>query len=142
MITRIITIEEIYFIAHRIAEKTMAWDEPIPKFETRYPNILESCIILPFQKYNRKLLYQGLSAKAAILFYLLIKNHPFQNGNKRIAVAALLVFLFQNNKWLSLDKKVLYNTAVWVASSPAEAREEVLVYLTKFINKHLVAAKS
>ena len=112
MTTKLITIEEVRYIAHRLAANTMGWDEPIPEFDTRYPNVLESCISVPFQKYEKKFLYKGLCGKAAILFYLLIKNHPFQNGNKRVAVTALLVFLFLNEKWLKVDKKVLYNTAV------------------------------
>jgi death-on-curing family protein len=134
-----ITIEEIKYVAHELAVKTMDWDEPIPKFETRYPNALESCITTPFMKFDKKLLYKGLVEKAAILFYLLIKNHPFQNGNKRIAVTSLFVFLnIKNNKWLKVDTKVLYRTAVWVAESPAEAKDEVVEYLIKFINRHLV----
>lgn len=138
MITKLITIEEIKYIAHRLAANTMSWDEPILEFDTRYPNVLESCIAVPFQRYEKKFLYKGLCGKAAILFYLLIKNHPFQNGNKRVAVTALLVFLFLNNKWLRVDKKVLYNTAVWVAESPAEARENVIGYIEKFVKKYLI----
>lgn len=137
MVTKLITIEEIKYISHRLATNTMEWDEPIPEFDTRFPNILESCVAVPFQKYERKFLYKGLCGKAAILFYLLIKNHPFQNGNKRIAVTSLLVFLFLNNKWLKVDKRVLYNTAVWVAESPAEAREQVISYIEKFTKKYL-----
>ena len=134
-----ITIEEIKYIAHELAIKTMNWDEPIPEFETRYPNALESCIAVPFMKFDKKFLYKGLVGKAAILFYLLIKNHPFQNGNKRMAVTSLFVFLYiKNNKWLEVDTKVLYRTAVWVAESPAEAKDEVVEYLIKFINKFLV----
>ena len=77
-----LSVKEIKFGAHTLASKTMSWNEPIPEFSTRYPNILESCITVPFQKYGGKELYRGLAAKAAILFYLMIKNHPFQNGNK------------------------------------------------------------
>lgn len=71
------------------------------------------------------------------MFYLLIKNHPFQNGNKRVAITVLLVFLYLNDKWLKVNKKVLYNTAVWIAESPAEARENVVSYIEKFIKKYL-----
>ena len=142
MKTKLITIEEIKYIAHRLAINTMNWNEPIPEFDTRYPNVLESCIAMPFQKYEKKFLYKGLSGKAAILFYLLIKNHPFQNGNKRIAVTALLIFLFLNDKWLKVDKKVLYNTALWVAESPAEAREDVIRYVERFIKKYLSTSES
>ena len=132
-----ITVEKIKLIAHRLAIDTMNWDEPIPEFETRFPNILESCIITPFQKFNKEYLYKGLAGKATILFYLLIKNHPFQNGNKRIAMTTLLVFLFLNKRWLRVDTQTFYNTAVWVAQSPAEAKEEIVKYIEKFIIKYI-----
>lgn len=132
-----ITIEEIKYTTHQLAVQTMSWDEPIPEFETRYPNILESCIATPFQRFNKKYLYKGLSGKAAILFYLLIKNHPFQNGNKRIAVTTLLVFLYINHKWLKTDTTEFYNFARWVAASPSEAKKEVAEYIERFIKKRI-----
>ena len=133
-----ITIEVIKSIAHRLAISTMDWDEPIPEFNTRYPHVLESCIATPFQRFSKKYLFSGLSGKAAILFYLMVKNHPFQNGNKRIAVTTLLTFLYLNNKWLKIDNATLYNTALWTAESPAEAKEDVVNYLEKFIKKNLI----
>jgi len=132
-----LNIEEIKYLAHRLAIDTMNWDEPIPEFETRYPNVLESCIATPFQKFERRSLYRGLAGKGAVLFYLLIKNHPFQNGNKRLAVTSLLVLLSKNNKWLRTDGKELYNLAVWVAQSPPLARDQVLIVITNFIKKYL-----
>jgi death-on-curing family protein len=130
-------IDEIRYLAHRLAVDTMGWDEPIPKFETRFPNVLESCIATPFQMFARKSLYKGVSGKAAVLFYLLIKNHPFQNGNKRLAVTSLLVFLYKNDKWLAVDNKELYNSAVWVAESPPLAKDQVLIFIETFIKKYL-----
>lgn len=135
-------IDEIKYLAHRLAVDTMGWDEPIPKFETRYPNVLESCIATPFQMFERKSLYQGISGKAAVLFYLLIKNHPFQNGNKRLAVTSLLVFLYKNDKWLAVDNKELYNFAVWVAQSPPLAKDQILIFIETFIKKYLQVIKS
>lgn len=135
---RNISLEVIRYTAHSLAIKTMSWDEPIPPFETRYSNILESCITTPFQKFENKYLYHGLISKAAILFYLINKNHPFQNGNKRIAITALLVFLYLNNEWLKADKTELYNFALWVAQSPAEAKEEIVKYIEKFIKRRLI----
>ena len=133
-----ITIDIIQFTAHRLASKLMGWDEPIPEFETRYPNILESCINVPFQKFNRKYLYQGLAGKAAVLFYLMIKNHPFMNGNKRVAVTTLFVFLALNKKWIRVDNKELYNFAVWVAGSNAKLKNEVIKVVEGFIKMHLI----
>ncbi|MGV8038854.1 MAG: RhuM family protein [Thermoanaerobaculaceae bacterium] len=40
--------------------------------------------------------YPGLEAKAANLLYLLVKNHPFVDGNKRIGAALFLWFLEKN----------------------------------------------
>lgn len=133
-----LTMEQIQRVAHSLAVETMSWDEPIPAFETRFPHVLESCLATPFQKFGKKLLYQGLAGKAAILFYLLIKNHPFQNGNKRLAITSMFIFLYMNNYWLKVDNIGLYNVAVWVAESPAQAKDEVVVFLEKFIKKHLV----
>jgi death-on-curing family protein len=134
-----ISVEIIEYTAHALAIKTMSWNEPIPPFETRYPNVLESCVTTPFQKFDKKYLYHGLVSKAAILFYLIIKNHPFQNGNKRIAITVLLVFLYLNNKWLKADKTELYNFAIWVAQSPVEAKTDIMNYIEKFIRRRLTA---
>lgn len=137
-----VTLEEIKHIAHSLARETMNWNEPIPEFDTRYPNKLESCIITPFQTFDKKLLFHGLTPKAAILFYLIIKNHPFQNENKRIAVTTLLVFLYINGYWLKMDAQTLYNRAVWVASSPPDAKNEAVKYIEKFVSSSLIKRDS
>lgn len=137
-----ITIESLQYTAFALAKDTLDWDEPIPPFESRFPNILESCAAIPFQKFNKKSLYSGLIRKGAILFYLLIKNHPFQNGNKRIAVTSLLVFLYLNNKWLEVDSKELYNFSVWIAQSPPKLKQEVIKAIEKFIKTYLIDFES
>ena len=134
---RILTISDVEYLAFRLAKAHLSFHEPIPDFSTRFPNVLESCVVTPFQKIFGKVLYSSLVDKASILFYLMIKNHPFQNGNKRIAIAALLVFLHGNDKWLVVDEQELYNFTVWVAQSPAEFKEQVVSAIRKFIRDHL-----
>ncbi len=133
-----ITEEQVQLTAFKLAQKHLAFDEPIPDFKTRFSNILESCITLPFQKVYGKQLYPKLVDKAAILFYLMIKNHPFQNGNKRIALTTVLMFLSKHNKWLRSDTKDLYNFTIWVARSKAEDKDFVLLAAKQFFTKHLV----
>ena len=135
---RIITVKEVEYIAFRLAREHLSFDEPIPDFSTRFPNILESCLVTPFQKFSGKSLYPSLISKASMLLYLMIKNHPFQNGNKRIAITTLLVFLDKNNKWLKVDSQNLYNFTVWVAQSPAELKEAVVMGIETFIRSYLV----
>ncbi len=137
-----LTIAEVEYVAHRLAKQLMAGDEPIPDFGTRYPHALESCLAVPFQKFSGRVAYQGLVGKAAILFYLMVKNHPFQNGNKRIAVVTLLMFLYKNHKWLKVDSQELYNFAKWVAASNPKLKTETVRAVEKFIETYLVRLPS
>lgn len=133
-----LTVKEVEYIAFRLAQELFSFNEPIPDFSTRFPNVLESCLATPFQTFTGKSPYHGLIDKAAILFYVLIKNHPFQNGNKRIAITTLLVFLHKNKKWLKADTQELYNFTMWIAQSPPKFKEETLKATQRFINEHLV----
>ena len=128
------------YLAFRLAQEHLSFDEPIPDFSTRFPHVLESCLLTPFQTFSGKALYPSFVTKASVLFYLLIKNHPFQNGNKRIAITTLLVFLLLNGKWIRADTQELYNFTVWVAQSPAGFKDQVVDAIQKFIRKHLVNA--
>lgn len=133
-----ITIKEVEYVAFRLAQEAMSFNEPIPDFSTRFPNILESCLAAPFQTFGGKTPYKDLASKTAALFYLMVKNHPFQNGNKRIAMTTLFALLHKNRKWLSVDTQELYNFTMWIAQSPARAKEESIQATEKFIRSHLV----
>jgi death-on-curing protein len=139
---RIITIAEVEYLAFRLAREHLSFNEPIPDFSTRFPNVLESCVLSPFQSFSGESLYPTLAGKASILFYLMIKNHPFQNGNKRIAITTLLTFLYFNSRWLRVDAQELYNFTVWVAQSPPRLKEHVVAAIQTFIRAHLVKTKN
>ena len=133
-----IKILDIEYVAHRLARETMNWSEPIPDFSTRYTNTLERCVDQPYQTFGGKQLYPGVIKKSSILFYLMIKNHPFQNGNKRIAMAALFYFLYINNKWLKVDSQELYNFAKWVAESNPKLKKETVAAVETFLNTYIL----
>jgi death-on-curing protein len=133
-----LTIQQVEHISHTMAKKLMEWDEPIPDFGTRFPGVLESCLKTPLQSFGGKYLYPSLEERAAILFYLLIKNHPFQNGNKRIAVTSLLTFLFINGKWLEIDNDDLYDLAVLVAGSKPVMKNGIVLGIRDVIRKFVV----
>ena len=133
-----LSIEHVEYIAHHLAKKIMGWDEPIPDFSTRYPGKLESCLKTPFQSFAKRDLYPTLEDKSAILFYLMIKNHPFQNGNKRIAVTSLLTFLSMNQKWLKIPPDELYGLAIWVAESRPLAKDGTVQAIKDYMKKYLI----
>ena len=136
-----LTIVDVEYVAHRLAKETMAWTEPIPDFSTRYTNALERSIEAPFQTFGGRQLYPGLLKKSAILFYLMVKNHPFQNGNKRIAMTTLFYFLSQNKKWLKVDNQELYNFARWVAESNAKLKNDTVRAVETFLTNYIVDIK-
>ena len=133
-----VTVSDVEYVAFRLAKELLSSSESIPDFSTRYPNILESCVAIPFQSFSGKGLYPSLVAKASILFYLMIKNHPFQNGNKRLAITTLFLFLQRNGKWLRVDNHELYSFTVWIAQSPSGSKDQVIDAIQKFIREHLV----
>ncbi len=132
-----ITIAEVEYAAFRLAEKFMLWNEPFPNFGSRFPTILESCLNQPFIRFANKDLYRGLVGKASILFYLMIKNHPFQNGNKRIAIMSLFYFLYKNGKWLFMKNAELYNLALNVSKSKPVSREKITLHIQEVIKRNL-----
>jgi len=70
--------------------------------------------------------------------YLMIKNHPFQNGNKRIAMTTLFVFLYKNKKWLKVNTQELYNFTVWIAQSHPKFKDETVKAIEKFLKTYIV----
>lgn len=68
----------------------------------------------------------------------MIKNYPFQNGNKRIAITTLMYALYKESLWVKVSNQELYNFAVWVAESPRNAKDEMLKYIAKFIKNHSI----
>ena len=60
-------------------------------------NLLDQSANSPFHTFGGQYLYPSLQAMAAHLAFSLIKNHPFIDGNKRIGILAMMVFLDINN---------------------------------------------
>lgn len=67
----------------------------------------------------------------------MIKNHPFQNGNKRIAIVTLFYFLYTNKKWLKVDTQELYNFAKWVAESNPKLKKETIDAVETFLSAYI-----
>lgn len=132
-----VTISDVEYVAYRLARETMGWQEPIPDFSTRFTNALERCVDQPYQTFGGKQLYPGIIKKASVLFYLMIKNHPFQNGNKRIAMVTLFYFLYVNKKWIRVDNQELYNFAKWVAESNPKLKKATLDAVETFLSAYL-----
>src|SRR5690606_8863621 len=89
--------------------------------------------------------YPTLEEKAATLLYLIVKNHGFVDGNKRIAAACFLLFL-QHNDLLhnSEDMPIISNDALatltlFIASSKPEEMDTVKKLIISVLNRNRVS---
>lgn len=135
-----LTIQDFEYLCFNLAIEQLTYNEPIPDYSTREQSLLESSLGSPRQTFGGKLLYPTLEKQASILFYSLIKNHPFENGNKRIAVMALLTFLSLNNKWLLIHPDDLYNIAIMVSKSQSEDKDKILAKLERILKEKVTNA--
>lgn len=90
--------------------------------------LLESALETPFQSYGGEELYPSVQAKAARLCYGLVKNHAMIDGNKRIGVHTMLVFLSVNGYELRYTQKELSDLILDVAADK-KRYEDVLQWL-------------
>ena len=86
-------------------------------------NLLDSALENPFQSFGGEELYPTIQAKAARLGYGLIKNHCMIDGNKRIGVHAMLVFLALNGYELVYTKAELIDIILSLADGKVEYEE-------------------
>ena len=96
---------------------------------------LEGIIKNLYQTFDRKELYKTIEEKAAHLLYLTIKDHPFVDGNKRIA-SFLFIYFLDKNDYLyrkNGEKKINDNALVALALLVAESNPEEKDILIKII---------
>ncbi len=93
-------------------------------------NALESALAQPRATYDGNDLYPTLTDKAAILCYLLVKNHPFVDGNKRIGHAAMEVFLLLNGYEIRADVDEQESVILSIAAGQMD-RDAFTVWLDK-----------
>lgn len=94
-----------------------------------------------YQTFGGEELYPSVEEKAAMLLYLVVKNHSFSDGNKRIAAMLFLWFL-NNNKVLYAEeghKRIADNTLValtlMIAESRTEEKDVMVKVVVNLINK-------
>lgn len=119
------------------ASEFLDYPEPLPKPSDNHIRNLVRCIEQPFTTYSGKYLYWNIWHRAAVLFYLIIKNHPLENGNKRSAVVLTMLFLYMNGKALNMSPDDLYDIACEVAESEASRSEDVILLLKNYFKKML-----
>lgn len=100
-------------------------------------NSFDSSVCQMYQSFAGDDLYPTIEQKAAILLYLVVKNHSFVDGNKRIAAALFLYFLEKNNLLTGPDgQKFISNdglaalTLLIAISKPTEKDTMIQIVIT------------
>lgn len=94
-----------------------------------------------YQTFGGEELYPSVEEKAAMLLYLVVKNHSFSDGNKRIAAMLFLWFLNNNRVLYAKDghKRIADNTLValtlMIAESRTEEKDVMVKVVINLINK-------
>ena len=95
-----------------------------------------------YQTFDGEDLYPSVEEKAAMLLYLVTKNHSFSDGNKRIAATLFLWFLNGNHILYNPDgsKRIADNTLValtlMIAESKTEEKDIMVKVVVNLINKN------
>ena len=101
-------------------------------------NKFKSIIGVIDQTFDSVNLYKSIEEKAANIFYLIIKDHPFSDGNKRIA-AILFVYYLEKNNFLykNYQKKIsnnaLISLALLIATSDPKDKDLLIKIITSLI---------
>lgn len=93
------------------------------------------------QSFGEEELYPSLEEKAGTLLYLIVKNHSFIDGNKRIAAACFLYFLDVNQRLktedgaLIISNEALAALTLFIATSKPEEMETVKRLTLTILNR-------
>ena len=118
-----LTKEQVISIHSSLIEATGGTDG------VRDIGLLESALETPFQTFDGKDLYPALIQKAARLGCSLVSNHPFVDGNKRIGIHTMLVFLAVNGVEIECTQKELIDIGISLADGTMDA-EKLLIWLS------------
>ena len=127
-------MEAIRSLKERFGESSLFGNEKDESFKSSVGQI--------YQTFDGVELYPSVEEKAAMLLYLVTKNHSFSDGNKRIAATLFLWFLNNNRILYRMDgsKRIEDNTLValtlMIAESRPEEKDVMVKVVVNLINKN------
>ncbi|MFI6454432.1 type II toxin-antitoxin system death-on-curing family toxin [Streptosporangium amethystogenes] len=121
--TRCLTVEQVLDLAELAIGATP---------ELRDLGLLDSAVHRPQASMFGQEAYPDLFAKAAALLHSLAANHPFVDGNKRVAWVATVVFLAWNGRAIDTGDDEAYDLVIAVASGKLTEVDEIADVLRSF----------
>ena len=94
--------------------------------------LLESAVAMPRSTFDSNELHTTMAQKAAAYHYHLCANHPFADGNKRVAVVAAELFLLVNGQELPASDDAIENLTMGVASGRL-SKAQVVEFFERYV---------
>jgi death-on-curing protein len=120
--TKFLSVKSVLLVHRRVVEE-FGGDPGL-----RDRGLLESAVSMPQSSFAGEYLHAGMAEMAAAYHYHLCANHPFVDGNKRVAVAAAEVFLLVNGIELAASDKELEELTLGVAGGDMSKEAVVEFY--------------
>ena len=131
-----ITEEEFLKVIDKMKSEFATDVFAVPKDES-----FSSSVNQIYQTFDGQELYPTLEEKAAMLLYLITKNHSFSDGNKRIAASCFLYFLEKNemlDKLTMFDNGTLFALTLLIAESNPKEMETIKNVVVSILNNYEV----
>ena len=119
---KILTVEQVIELHSRLIQATGGLDG------VRDVGLIESSLSSAFHTYFGVEKYPSIEEKAARLCYSLVNNHAFLDGNKRIGVFVMIIFLELNGIVLNQTDDEVVKLGLGVASSELDY-DAILEYI-------------
>ena len=117
-----LTLAELVYIAERATGG---------KVQVRDAGLLESAAARPQATAFGSDAYPDLDSKAAALLHSLARNHALVDGNKRLALAAVIAFYGMNGRRLTLTNDAAYDLVMQVAAGQLDSVSDIAKVLER-----------
>jgi len=115
-----LTLAELLYVA----ERTLGHD-----YAVRDYGLLEAAMARPQATVFGQDAYPDLDARAAALLHSVARNHALIDGNKRLALAAIIAFYGLNGRRLTMTNDAAYGLIIGVAAGGLDSVDEIAVML-------------
>ena len=132
--TRVINYNDCLNIIHKLK-----FNQKSDIFGIERDKGLESIIGNIYQTFDEKDIYKSIEEKASNFLYLIVKNHVFIDGNKRIAATLFIYFLnfygilYKNEKQI-IDNNTLAALTLLIAESNPKEKDIIIDLVMNFLN--------
>lgn len=135
------SLKQIKYEDCKLIIENLKFNEKSNLFAVERDRGLEAIIGNIYQSFDGEYIYKSVEEKAANFLYLIVKNHVFVDGNKRVAATLFIYFLefynilYKDNKQV-IDNNTLAALTLLIAESNPKEKDILVDLVTNFLNNN------